>query len=102
MRTIIATDDGNPIMDEEHDPNEILDYAFDWSSILITGESISTSIWSVSSNVTAGISSNTTDSATQWITSVLASSNALTMKNTITTSDSRTHQRTMIINVAEK
>ena len=102
MRTIIVTDDGNPIMDELHDPDEILDYTFDWSSILVTGETVSTSVWAVSSNVTAGTSSNTADSTTQWITSVLASSNALTMKNTITTSDSRTHQRTMIVSVEEK
>lgn len=102
MRTIIVTDDGNPIMDEEHDPDEILDYSFDWSNIFVTGETISTSVWSPSSNVTAGTSSNTTDSSTQWITSVISSSIALTMQNTITTSDSRTHQRTMIINVAEK
>lgn len=102
MRTIIVTDDGNPIMDEEHDPDEILDYTFDWSGILVTSETVSTSVWSLSSNVTAGTSTNTTDSTSQWITAVLASSIALTMQNTITTSDSRTHQRTMVITVVEK
>ena len=102
MRTIIVTSDGMSTMDEEHDPDEILDYTFDWSGILVTGETISTSVWAVSSNVTAGTSSNTTTGATQWITAVIASSTALDMRNTITTSDARTHQRTMLINVIEK
>lgn len=102
MRTIIVTSDGQPLLDEDHDPDEVLDYTFDWSGILISGETVSTSVWVVSSNVTAGIDSNTTDSTTQWVNSVLATSTSFTLENTMTTSDARTYQRTMTVNVSEK
>lgn len=87
---------------ETHDPDEILDYFIDYSGILTSGETISTSVWSTSSNVTLGTNTNTTTVATAWVNSVIAETTTFKLSNTIVTSDSRTYNRSIIIKVAEK
>ena len=49
------------------DPDETLDYTWDWSQILPTGDTISTVTWTVPSGLVRENAVNTTTTATLWI-----------------------------------
>lgn len=52
----------------DKDPDEVLDYQLDWSARL-DGDTISTVTWTVPVGLTKGAESNTTTSATVWLSS---------------------------------
>ena len=85
------------------DPSEIIDYTFDWDDThLEAGETISTSVWAVSpSGPTLSGDANTTTTATTFISGGTAG-NVYMLTNTVTTSMSRTVQRSISIRVQDR
>jgi len=85
------------------DPDEVLDYKFDWSSWLASGETISTATLSVESGLTKD-SDSITDSSTSvtvWLSGGTAGQK-YTVSCKITTSDSRTAERTLNIRMQQR
>lgn len=79
------------------DPDEIKDYEFDWS-VLLDGDTISSSVWSVVSG-SALIINNPADSHTDttttfWASAGLISDGSYQILNRITTAGGRTYDRT--------
>jgi len=91
-------------LDIDHDPDEILDYSFDYGaqSALVTGETIVTSVWTTTTNVTISGGTHTDTTTNIWVDSVVGTTLSITLVNTITTSDGRTYERTMIVPVQDK
>lgn len=83
------------------DPDAKLDYGFDWSDWLSTGETISTSTWTVPTGMTQDSSSNTTTIATVWLSGGTV---GITYRliNKIVTSQSRTEERSIDIVVENR
>lgn len=86
-------------------PNAVLDYGFDWSQWLQTGESIVTSSW-VSSDPAITIDSNYITNGTVtvvWLSGGVASKKYF-LTNTITTDAAiaRTDERTLTVSVVAK
>lgn len=84
-----------------HDPNAVLDYNVDWSDWLATGETISTSTWTVPAGLTKTTDSATSAVATAWITSGTAGVEYL-VTNRIITSAGRTDDRSIRLSVKER
>lgn len=82
------------------DPSAVLDYTIDWSDWLDT-DTISTSSWTVPSGITQSAETETTTTATVWLSGGTAD-NVYEVTNTITTAAGRTDQRTLIIHVVDK
>ena len=83
------------------DPNETLDFTFDWSSWLPSGDTISTSVFTVDAGITNASSSNTTTTATIFLSGGTAGTR-YKVANRITTGGGRTAERTIIINVEDR
>ena len=69
------------------DPDEVLDYQIDWTARL-AGDTISTSDWDVEAGITMNSESNTTTTATIWISGG-TSGEDYTFTNHIVTADGR-------------
>ncbi len=82
------------------DPDEILDYKVDWSDWLVS-DTINTSTWTVPAGLTAGAASNTTTTATQWISGGTAGT-TYTVTNRIVTAGLRTAERSITIKVQSR
>lgn len=82
------------------DPDATLDYQVDWT-LWLKGDTISNSEWDVPAGLTLEAESNTTTTATAWL-----SGGTLDQKyevvNTITTDAGRIDERTIIIRIKEK
>lgn len=74
---------------------EVKDYTLDWTDELGT-DTISTSTWTVTSGITKDSSSNTTKTATVWLSAATAGSDH-TATNTIVTAAGRTLVRAIVI-----
>jgi hypothetical protein len=74
------------------DEDELLDYTFNWSPTLAAGETVATSTWTVPSGITAGITSQTATTTTQWLSGGTMGTE-YTITNTILTTASRTYER---------
>lgn len=85
----------------QKDPNAVLDYKFDWTDWLQTSETISTSTMTVQSGITKDSDSNTTTTATVWLSGGTEGIR-YTVTNRITTNQGRTDDRTMLIRVANR
>lgn len=83
------------------DPDAVLDYQIDWSSWLATGETISSSDWVVQTGITETSASNTTTTATIWLSGGTAGV-TYTVTNRIVTTASRTNDRSLYITVREQ
>lgn len=84
------------------DPDSVLDYTIDWgTNWLADGETISSSSWTVQSGLTEDSDSNTTTTATVWLSGGTAGS-VYTVTNQITTSAGRTAERTLLIKVEDR
>lgn len=86
-----------------HDPDAVLDYAVDWSDWLATGETITTSTWTVPTGIEETTPPPSTDGsvATIWMTGGTAGTRyALT--NHIVTSAGREDDRTIYLKVLDK
>lgn len=82
-------------------PNDVLDYTYDWTSWIPTGDTINTSTWTAQSGITVETSpaatfTNTT--TTVWLGAGTAGT-AYTLTNQITTTAGRVGQHTETINV---
>lgn len=83
------------------DPNSVLDYSFDWSSWLATGETLSTATWTVPTGITKDSQSLTTTVATAWLSSGTAGT-SYDVACKVVTSAGRTDERTMTIIVRNR
>ena len=84
-------------------PSDILDYAWDWSVWLPTGDTISEVDWTAESGITIETSpaeSNTSTSATVWVGGGTAGS-FYTLTCQITTAAGRVAQDTQNINIID-
>jgi hypothetical protein len=83
------------------DPSAVLDYTIDWEDWLCTGDTISTSTWTVPTGITEDSDTNTTTTATIWLSG--GSDGVMyTVVNRIVTAKSRTDDRSLEITVEEK
>jgi hypothetical protein len=82
------------------DPNAVLDYTIDWSTWL-EGDTISTSDWTVPTGLTEASDSNTTTTATVWLSGGTAGQE-YTVTNRIVTAGGRTEDRSIYIRVEER
>jgi len=81
------------------DPGSTVDYELDWTAYL-SGETISTSTWSVP-GLTVGTTSNTTTTTTVWLSGGTVGERYVA-RNTITTSGGSTDVRGITIKVEER
>lgn len=88
-------------MDFLKDPDAVLDYGFDWSNWLQTGETISTSNWTVPSGLTEDSASNTATETKVWLSGG-TDSKLYGITNHITTSAGREDDRTLSIRVKNR
>jgi hypothetical protein len=83
------------------DPNAVLDYGFDWTLWLQTGETISSSTWTVPTGLTKDTDTKTTTATVVWLSGGTAGTN-YDVTCRIVTSGGRTDDRTMTIKVSER
>lgn len=87
----------------EKDPDAVLDYKFDWSSWLASGETISTISVAADSGLTVDSSSrtDTNTSVTAWLSGGTVGQ-TYGVRCRVTTSESRTDDRTLNVTVKER
>jgi hypothetical protein len=86
------------------DPSELLDYVLNWNDGWLAtspAETILTSSWSVTSGITKATESNTTTTATVWLSGGTHGQEYLAT-NTVTTSAGRTGERSIKILVRNR
>ena len=79
-------------------PTEVLDYQINWLPYLAVGETIVTSAWTIPSGLTDAGHSNTTTTATQWLTGGVDGT-AYIILNQITTTSARTVDYSFILKI---
>lgn len=87
------------------DPEAILDYIFDWSSWLESGETISSFVMTVPTGLTEGTGTKATAQAAGKVTVWLSNGTAGTgyvVECKITTSSGRVDERQMVIMVVDR
>lgn len=84
----------------DKDPSANLDYKIDWE-LWLAGDTISSSQWTVATGVTKGSETNTTTTATVWISGGTAGSR-YTITNRITTAAGRIDERSIILRVLDR
>lgn len=85
---------------EDKDPNSVLDYTENWATWLVT-DTITTSTWTLDAGITKDSDTNTTTTATAWISGGTAG-NSYKAVNRIVTAGGRTADRTIIVNIVER
>lgn len=106
---VFAGQKGCSMADFTKDPDDILDYGFNWGSQwLSTSEIITSSSWTASAGITIGNGSNgaglptyTNTATTVWVIGGTAGQ-PYTLTNRITTNQGRQVDRTMTIRVVNK
>jgi len=84
------------------DPQETIDYAFDWSDFLATGETISASSWTSSSTSLAlGTVAATTDTTAAFVSGGV-NGDVYRLTNKITTNQTRIAERSVIVRVEDR
>ena len=83
------------------DPNAVLDYKIDWGTWLGASETISTSTWTAATGITVNSSTNTTTTATVWLSGGTAGVQYM-VTNRITTNQGRTDDRSLTISVQDR
>lgn len=83
------------------DPHAKLDYAIDWSTWLLSGETISTSTWTVGTGLTTESTGKADTSTLIWLSGGTAG-NEYTVANKIVTSDGREDERSFVVQVEER
>ena len=98
---------GPPIKTFIKDPDSVLDYVLDWNGgapgpWLSTGDTISTSAWTLSSTgIDGSTDSNTTTTTTIWVSGGTGNGD-YDLTNRIVTANGRTVDRTIRIKVLER
>ena len=82
------------------DPSAVMDYQVNWATWL-GSDTISTSTWSVPTGITQASATNTTTTATIWLSGGTAGQ-VYSLVNTIVTAGGRTDQRTIQVRVVQK
>lgn len=80
------------------DPTAILDYTVDWQDWLQTGETIQTSTWIAPSGITINDDSNSSSSATVWLSGG-TKGKTYRVTNRIVTNQGRDNPRSIFIHV---
>ncbi len=106
MRTITAKLDGPTEIPAGKDPADNTQYRMDWTPILIAlGETIQSSVWTVESGLTAGISTvspfGAPTTAEIWLSSGTPGQ-TYEVGNTITTNTARVLRRSMAVGVVRR
>lgn len=89
------------VADRKKDPDATLDWVWDWNEWLDEGETISTSTFFATVGLVITQSSNTTKTATVWLSGGTAGQ-VYQVTNRITTSSGRTDDRSITIRVEER
>lgn len=87
--------------DWQKDPDATLDWVFDWSAWLQAGETISASEFIVSAGLTVESNTNTTISATVWLSGG-TTGQIYQVTNRITTNQGRIDDRSIRIRVVNR
>lgn len=87
--------------DHKKDPDAVLDWVWDWNEWLDDGEIISTSQFITTVGLVIDSISNTTKTATVWLSGGTAGQ-VYQVTNRITTSAGRTDDRSITIRVTER
>lgn len=82
------------------DPAEIMDWTIDWSPDLETSETIATVTWTVPSGITSVIENNTTTTSTIKLSGGTGG-NEYIVECVITTNQSRTYKKSIIVPVTK-
>lgn len=82
------------------DPDAVLDYQIDWETWL-NGDTISSSDWIVPDGLTENDASNTTTTATIWLSGGSADEQ-YTVTNRIVTAGGRTDDRSIVVRVQDR
>lgn len=82
------------------DPDEVLDYVRDWSAAL-GDDTIATSVWTVPTGLTKDSDTNTTTTATIWLSGGTLGANYEVL-NRITTAGGRTFDKTLRFRIRAK
>lgn len=84
------------------DPHAVLDYTFDWSAWLTPlGDTISTVTWLPDAGLTVVSSSNSTTTATAFISGGTVDTN-MNLTCRITTTGGRTDDRTIVLKIVNR
>jgi hypothetical protein len=86
---------------ERKDPDDVLDYVWDWSDWLETAETLSTVSWTVPTGLTKTTDSKTTTTATAWLSGGTAGT-TYEVACKVVTSTGRTAERSCRILVANR
>lgn len=100
MANYVATATTVPWL-ERKDPSDVLDYVFDWSDWLETGETIASATFTTTTGITQDSDSNTTTTATVWLSSGTAGE-TYTVGCLITTNMGRECERSCRIVVSDR
>lgn len=82
------------------DPQSTLDYRFDWSAWLTT-DTITTVAWTVPAGITQTAATNTTTTATIWLSGGTVGTR-YTVVCRITTAAGRIDERSLLVSVQQK
>lgn len=83
------------------DPHAKLDYGFDWSDWLVSGETIAASTWTVPDGITEGAKQLDDNSTKIWLSGGTAGE-TYTITNKVTTSGGRIDERSFEIQVENR
>ena len=85
----------------QKDPDEVLDFTFNWSDVL-DGDEIVTSSWTRDSgDATIASQTNTVSTATVWLSGGTDTTDTL-VRNRITTNGGRTYEETLRVQVRSR
>lgn len=83
------------------DPNAVLDYAFDWTEWLESGETISSHVVTADTGITKDRNSESAGTVTAWLSGGTAGDD-YTIACKITTTADRTDERSIVIHCEER
>lgn len=83
-----------------HDPDERLDYAYDFGPLLVDGETVTAHDVTASEGVTLDGSARQGAVIVAWVSAAVTGTRTVTY--TATTSEGRTHERTITLYVSER
>jgi len=83
------------------DPSAALDYGFDWSDWLTSGEVLSASAWTVPTGINNDNDSRGTDTTVIWLSGGTAGQ-SYTIACKVTTDDGRIDERSFVIQVENR
>lgn len=89
------------VVDYHKDPSGVLDYGFDWSAWLASGEAITASTWFSTVGITIDSDTHSLTSTVVWLSGG-TSSQVYEVTNQIVTNAGRTDQRSLIIRVTNR